>query len=290
MKAPSSCRMPGCTPRERSRLAFSETLRRLAGLLFAALLLGLAPAVRGQAPVWLDVPYVPTPQSVVEGMLKLAQVRPGERVYDLGCGDGRMVVTAASQFGARGLGVDIDPERIREAHDNALRAGVADRVDLRVGDLFEVDLREADVLAIYLLDEINLRLRPAILQQMRPGARVVSHAFGMGNWVPDQRVSIDGRTVYLWTVPARLEGRWLMEHGGRQIELAFRQHFNELNGSATIDGRAVSLRSGRVQGAEVEFAFEQQAGVSQRFRGRLEGERLVALDGAAPWQAVRQQP
>ncbi|THF60651.1 SAM-dependent methyltransferase [Pseudothauera rhizosphaerae] len=259
---------------------------RLAGLLFAGAVLVLAQ--RAQAQVRLDVPYVPTPPSVVEGMLNLADVRPGERVVDLGCGDGRVVVSAASRFGARGLGVDIDPQRIREARANAVRAGVEERVEFRLGDLFEVDLSDADVLAIYLLDDVNLRLRPTILRQMRPGTRVVSHAFGMGNWRPDRHETIDGNSVYLWIVPADVEGRWHMERSGRGVELSLRQYFSELSGTATVDGRAVPLHEGRVRGAEVEFAFELDAGTVERFRGRVDGGRIVAQADDDPfWEAER---
>lgn len=148
-----------------------------------------------------DVPYVPTPPSVVDAMLQLAKVKKGDLVYDLGCGDGRIVIEAAKRYGARAVGFDIDPARIQEARKNAAEAGVGDRVQFRQQDLFEVDLRDANVVTLYLLEAVNLRLRPRLLEQLKPGSRVVSHAFDMGEWKPDQTVQVNGYTVYLWTVP-----------------------------------------------------------------------------------------
>lgn len=150
-----------------------------------------------------DVVYVPTPQPVVEAMLKLAEVRRGDLVYDLGSGDGRIPITAAKLYGVRAVGIDIDPERIAEAKANAEAAGVADRVTFRQADLFETDLRKADVVTLYLLQSLNERLRPKLLRELKPGARIVSHAFSMGDWEPQETQEVDGSTIYLWTVPKR---------------------------------------------------------------------------------------
>lgn len=138
----------------------------------------------------LDVPYVPTPQEVVDGMLELADVKKGEVVYDLGCGDGRIVITAAKKFGATGIGVDLNPERIEEANANAVEAKVTDKVTFHEGDLFKFDFSKADVLTLYLLPDVNLKLKPKILAEMKPGSRVVSHAFNMGDWEPDKSITI----------------------------------------------------------------------------------------------------
>ena len=155
------------------------------------------------APPKLDVPYVPTPQDVVDRMLAVAKVGKNDVVYDLGCGDGRIVVTAARQFGARGVGIDINPERIAEARANAKKAGVSQRVDLRVANLFDIDLSPASVVTLYLLPNINVKLRPQLWKQLRVGSRVVSHAFDMGaDWPPEQTVDASGRTIYLWTITA----------------------------------------------------------------------------------------
>jgi SAM-dependent methyltransferase len=155
------------------------------------------------APPRLDVPYVPTPQEVVDRMLALAKVGKDDLVYDLGCGDGRIVVTAARQFGAHGVGIDLNPERIAEARANARKAGVDGRVDLRVANLFDTDLSPASVVTLYLLPNINARLRPQLWQQLRVGSRVVSHAFDMGaDWPPERTVDASGRTLYMWTISA----------------------------------------------------------------------------------------
>ncbi|AFY78201.1 MAG: class I SAM-dependent methyltransferase [Hydrococcus sp. C42_A2020_068] len=148
-----------------------------------------------------DVPYVPTSQPVVEAMLELAQVNKNDVVYDLGSGDGRIPITAAQKYGARGVGVDIDPERIQESNANAQKAGVTDRVRFIQQDLFKTDLRQATVVTLYLLPEVNLKLRPKLLQELRPGTRIVSHSFDMGNWKPQRTMQVGGTTIYLWVVP-----------------------------------------------------------------------------------------
>lgn len=149
----------------------------------------------------LDVPYVPTPQEVVDKMLDLAKVGKNDTLFDLGCGDGRIVVTAAKVRGARGTGIDIDPERIAEAKENAKKAGVSDRAQFRVGDLFKTDFSTATVVTLYLLPTINARLRPQLWKQLKVGTRVVSHAFDMGSeWPAEKTVEVDGRTIYYWTI------------------------------------------------------------------------------------------
>jgi cyclopropane fatty-acyl-phospholipid synthase-like methyltransferase len=153
-----------------------------------------------------DVMYAPTPDPAVRGMLELAKVGPGDTVYDLGCGDGRIVIAAARDFGARGVGIDIDSVRVREARENARKAGVADKVEIRQGNMFEVDLSQATVVALYLLERLNLQLRPKLWRDLRPGARVVSHTFGMGDWKPDRHETFGGRSVYLWTIGERRPG------------------------------------------------------------------------------------
>ncbi|HSB21376.1 MAG TPA: class I SAM-dependent methyltransferase [Anaeromyxobacteraceae bacterium] len=158
-----------------------------------------APAAPARA---LDVPYEPTSPEIVQAMLRLARVRADDVVYDLGCGDGRIVIEAA-RLGARGVGVDLDPQRIREARANARVAGVEGRVDLRLGDLFEADLRPATVVMLYLWPEVNLRLRPKLLSELRPGTRVVSHTHDMGDWQPQETTVVSGHRLYLWTIPAR---------------------------------------------------------------------------------------
>ncbi len=169
----------------------------------ACLLVMAAVPVAAQQDELVDVPYVPTPPQVVEAMLKLARVSASDLVLDLGCGDGRIVVAAAEKFKARGTGVDKNPERIREAKENAAKAGVSARVKFIEQDLFQADVREATVVTLYLLPDVNLKLRPKLLEDLKPGSRIVSHSFDMGDWKPEKTEVVDGRTIYLWTVPKK---------------------------------------------------------------------------------------
>lgn len=150
----------------------------------------------------LDVPYVPTQQAVVDAMLDLAGLKAGDVHYDLGCGDGRIVISAAKR-GAIATGIDLDPQRIKEANENAAKAGLTDKVTFIEGDLFDFDFSKADVLTLYLLPSVNLKLRPKILSELKPGTKVVSHAFDMGDWAPEKQIDVNGHTLFLWTVPAR---------------------------------------------------------------------------------------
>ena len=149
-----------------------------------------------------DVPYVPTREEVVAGMLKLGEVKPGDVVYDLGCGDGRIVITAAQTFGTRGVGIDINPVRIREAEENARRVGVTDKVRFIEQDLFEAKISDATVVMLYLLPSVNLKLRPKLLNDLKPGTRIVSHSFDMGDWKPEKEIEVEGERIYFWTIPA----------------------------------------------------------------------------------------
>ena len=150
-----------------------------------------------------DVHFVPTPEEVVQEMLKVSNVGKNDVIYDLGSGDGRIVITAAKQYGARGTGIDIDPQRIKEATENAKQAGVSDRVRFLNQDLFETNFSEATVVTLYLLPSLNLKLRPKLLAELKPGTRIVSHAFDMGDWAPEKTLDVDGRKVYYWVVPKR---------------------------------------------------------------------------------------
>ena len=150
-----------------------------------------------------DVIYVPTPEAVVEAMLQVANVGKNDIVYDLGCGDGRIPVTAAKKYGARGVGIDIDPQRIKEANENVAKNNVGDRVKIVQGDLFEQDLSQATVVTLYLLPSLNVKLMPKLMKELKPGTRVVSHAFDMGDWKPEKELDVEGRKVYYWTIPKR---------------------------------------------------------------------------------------
>ena len=148
-----------------------------------------------------DVIFVPTPQEVVEDMLRLANVRAGDVLYDLGSGDGRIAITAAKMYGVRAIGIDIDPARIREANENARKAGVEKLVQFRQADLFQSDFRDATIVTLYLLPDLNVKLRPKLWAELKPGSRVVSHQFDMGDWKPEKRLESGTRTIYFWTVP-----------------------------------------------------------------------------------------
>ena len=176
---------------------------------FGAMLLSMAALLSGgawaqdtaQAPPRLDVPYVPTPEAVVDKMLELAKVEKGDMLYDLGCGDGRIVITAARRYGAQGVGIDINPQRIAEAKVNAKEAGVASQVKFMVGNLFEANFADADVVTLYLLPDVNKKLRPQLWKQLKVGARVVSHDFDMGpEWPPEKVEKVGGKTLYFWTI------------------------------------------------------------------------------------------
>ena len=168
--------------------------------------LGVAPwlAAQDQAPTrGPDVIFVPTPNEVVDAMLKMAAVTKADTVFDLGCGDGRIVIAAAQRYGSRGVGIDIDPERVAEATENVRKAKVSDRVRIVQGDLFEADISAATVVTLYLLTDLNRKLRPKLLRDLAPGTRVVSHAFDMGDWKPERQANVKGSNVYLWRIPPR---------------------------------------------------------------------------------------
>jgi SAM-dependent methyltransferase len=180
------------------RLALRASL-----LLAAPTLLGAREAFAQDTPA-LDVPYVPTPQIVVDRMIELGQVDAKDVLYDLGCGDGRLVITAAKK-GARAMGVDLNPVRIAEAKENAKKAGVTDRVEFKVANLFTTDVSPASVVTLYLLPEVNMKIRPQLWKQLKVGTRVVSHAFDMGDWAPEQTERVDGKTIYAWTITEKLK-------------------------------------------------------------------------------------
>ncbi len=161
-----------------------------------------APATQIQTERRPDVIFVPTRELVIDAMLKAAKVGPNDVVYDLGCGDGRIVI-AAAKLGARAVGIDIDPQRIKEANENAAKSGVTGKVQFRQEDLFQADIQDATVVTLYLLPSLNVKLRPRLIEQLKPGTRIVSHDFDMGDWTADETISVDGKTVFLWTVPQK---------------------------------------------------------------------------------------
>jgi SAM-dependent methyltransferase len=262
--------------------------RQIVSLLAGTAVLGAAGLSHAwgesKAPPSLDVPYVPTPTDVVDKMLELARVRPDDYLIDLGCGDGRIPVTAAQRYGIKAYGVDIDPRRISEARANAKEAGVEDNVRFEVKNLFDTPISEASVLTLYLLPRINLELKPRILSELKPGTRVVSHQFDMGDWKPERTERLSHRSVYLWTVPARVEGRWrLSRNGSPNIGFELKQRFADIDGSAEIEGRPVPLTHAKVAGERVELEVTTATGERLRFEGRVIDDRIHGED----WEAVR---
>jgi len=277
-------------------------------MLGAAMVLGVAIAAGAAEPT---VPYVPTPQEVVERMIDIANVGPQDYLIDLGSGDGRIVVTAAKQRGARGFGVDLSAVLIEESIENAARAGVSDRAGFQQRNLFETDLRDATVITMYLLSRVNLELRPKLLA-LTPGTRVVSHDFSMDDWKPDASVEMDVKekygsaggssSIYLWIVPARVSGswHWQLTVGGKPLayQLALQQKYQMISGAVRVGGRSVKLQDARLRGDQISFSFSVDVNGSplkHEFSGRvmdkdIEGTVNLAgsrTQGQLEWNAAR---
>lgn len=251
-----------------------------------------------------DVPYVPTPMNVVDAMLALGGVGPDDYLIDLGSGDGRIPIRAATRFGTRGMGVDLDAGLVFTARDEARRQGVQDRVVFEARDLFDTDLGRATVITAYLLHSVNLRLRPQLFAQLKPGTRIVTHDFDFGKWQPDQRLTIDvpdkaygppASDIMLWVIPADFSGHWQWtvpgEAGGARHELVLDQTFQQLQGGAGVGGRPLRLRDARVRGDTVRFTLGEESG-GWRYAGRIEGDTIsgeARREGAPParWRAQR---
>ena len=248
-----------------------------------------------------DVPYVATPQVTVDEMLRLASVGPQDFVLDLGSGDGRIVVTAAQKFGARGMGVDLDWRLVLQGEENARQAGVADRVRFLEQDLFQADLGQATVITAYLLPFVMLRLRPALLE-LKPGTRIVSHDFDFGDWQPDQKTSVR-KNVFLWIVPARAAGRWQarleLPPIERLLELELTQRYQEVSAHARLNGVPTQVWETKLVGDRLSFVVvdstDRENEASFYFDGRVSGNviegELTRGVGAGRsvtrWRAVR---
>ena len=229
-----------------------------------------------------DVHYEPTPQLIVEDLLKMAEVNRNDIIYDLGCGDGRFVITAAKKYGARGVGIDIDPERIKESNQNARVAGVMDKVKFIEADLFETDIREATVVALYLLPEMNMQLRPKLLKDLKPGSRVVSHEFDMYDWPPDKTGKLGRNKYYLWLVPTDVAGKWRWTfpsaQGEDQFLLALTQKFQDIDGKITTPIQTVSPLEAYLMGDQIGFLLRYRPSgktVEMRFRGQVIGNTII---------------
>ncbi len=269
----------------------------------AAVMLATAPAAYAQQKDFKpqvgqqgkDVVWVPTPDEVVERMLNMAQTKPEDYVIDLGAGDGKIAIAAAKKFGARSLGVEYNPDMVALAQRNAQAAGVIGKAQIVHGDIFVSDFTQATVLTMYLLPSLNMKLRPQILA-MRPGTRVVTHAFNMEDWEPDEASDVDGRRVYLWIVPAIVSGRWAMElsgaGGSEKFGLNLDQRFQKIEGVAYLGSILAGLREPRLSGFRISFAYVDNHGVRRDFTGRVTGgtmEGSFHADGGAEghWTATR---
>jgi hypothetical protein len=273
----------------------------------ALLLLGLLAAPLA-AQDWGDTPYVQTPQNVVDRMLEIAKVGSSDYVIDLGSGDGRMVITAAKKYGARGFGVDLDRKLVAIANQNARKAGVSDRAVFYQRDLHDTDVSPASVMSIYLLPEVNLMIRGRLLASLQPGTRIVSHDYGMGDWAPDYATELDapGKTVglhprskiYYLMVPGKAAGRWRgrlpLTSGPVEFELAVQQNFQVLEGTLNAGGRSGRIEKGRLAGERMEVVASVD-GRRYEFAGRIvrnavEGTARLVQNGTArdvPWSATR---
>lgn len=294
--------------------------KTLIGLISLFLLLLLNISALQQWPIKPpEVPYVPTPEIVVEEMLKMANVQKDDVLYDLGCGDGRIVITAALTKGCQGIGIDIDPQRIKESQQNAIDAGVEDNVKFLLQDLFETDISEASVVTLYLLSSVNLRLRPILFRDLKPGTRVVSHDFTMDDWEPHESVEIevespanenfytdsywDRHNVYFWVIPANVTGTWdwTMDSGSEKKKYALNldQNFQKIEGKATEGSRSISLTipDGQIIGDNLKFILERKVGGQTErlhFEGIVKGHTVegnVTIEGqpdsSEKWKAKR---
>jgi SAM-dependent methyltransferase len=237
-----------------------------------------------------DVIWLPTPEALVERMLAMAQVGPRDVVYDLGSGDGRMVIAAARR-GARAVGVEFNPDLVAFSGKRARIEGVAEKVLFVQGDIFATDFGEATVVTLYLLPSLNLRLRPTLLG-LRPGTRVVSHAFGMEDWSPDEVSRGGGRTAYLWIVPAAVEGPWRLDlKGGPSFDLTLTQRYQKVEGSIALGAAEAGLREPLLRGDAIRFGFVDAAGTWHELAGTVAGGRMSGTyrtaGGAGEWTAVR---
>ena len=270
-----------------------RTLVALAALAMGAASLGAAPLARAQdraaceklyAPSvgqsGKDVIWVPTPDELVTQMQKMARTTSADFVVDLGAGDGKIPIAAARQFGARAKGIEYNPDMVKLAQCYAKAAGVADRAQIVQGDIFEEDFRSATVVTMYLLPELNIRLRPTLLE-MKPGTRLVSHAFDMDEWQADEEQTAEGRTAYLWIVPAKVGGRWeLAEAGGQPRTLTLKQNFQQVSGSVQLRADlSRPIQDAKLRGDELRFGYDDERGRRQRVALKVQGDALSGTVG-----------
>jgi len=289
--------------RERGKIMIKKTV--LAAFCFS---LFLAPAYQAAQyqEKHLDVPYVPTKYPVVDEMLRISGITKDDLLYDLGCGDGRIVIGAAQKYGARGIGIDIDPDRIAESKANAAKAKVEDKVQFIQQDLFLADFHQASVMTLYLLTSVNLKLRPKLLRELSPGTRLVSHNFGMDTWKPDQStvVMVDdvSHDVYLWIVPSNVTGswKWTMPSGKAAVncEMVLEQHFQWPAGTVAFNGVSATVKEMALKGSQFRITLERAVDgklVPMTLEGKVSGHNITGTikakvggkDEPWEWKATR---
>jgi hypothetical protein len=223
-----------------------------------------------------DVVWVPTPDELVDRMLTMAKVTAKDYVVDLGAGDGKIAIAAGKKFGATAMGIEYNPDMAKLAQCFVQAEGVGDKVKIIQGDIFKEDFSKATVVTMYLLPELNLRLRPTILA-MKPGTRVTSHQFNMAEWEPDEKAEIDYRTAYLWIVPAKVEGNWnFREDGGKTgFSVEMKQQFQRINGEARMGTNKNPLVGASLRGEEIKFAFNDDKGQTRTLTGTVRGNEIT---------------
>jgi SAM-dependent methyltransferase len=299
LQTPDRLTLPDRAPARASDGAAIAARRHMrCGVIISALLSPLILIMRSAAmePVVLDIHYVPTPVEAVNKMLDMANVASSDVVYDLGCGDGRIVIAAVTDRNAkRGVGIDLDPQRIAESIANATRAGVADRVQFLQQDLFTSDLSDASVVTLYLLSSINARLIPKLYKELKPGVRIVSHDFSMADWKPDRVEELDlsrRHILYYWMLPANVSGQWIVRTSGGEapeFTIEFDQTFQEIKGTLKDKEGIRPLGDGKIEGSAI--AFTAGSGTT-RFTGRVDGDEIrgeMQPSGGQPisWNATR---
>jgi SAM-dependent methyltransferase len=223
-----------------------------------------------------DVIWVPTPEELIAAMLDMAKVNASDYLVDLGSGDGRIVIAAAKR-GARGLGIEFNPDMVDLSRKNALKAGVSDRAAFIKADIFEADFSRATIVTTYLLPDLNLKLMPKLLA-MKPGTRVVTHAFSMGEWEPDQTVEVAGRTAFFWVVPAKVQGTWTWRTETGTAELSLTQTYQKISGTLKLDGKAFSIKDGKLVGDHISFVA---GSVPRQYDGRVVGDAIEGITKAS---------
>jgi SAM-dependent methyltransferase len=266
--------LKGMNPR---RSIFKPVNSKTTRSMMSACLLFVLFSITGVQAQHRDVPFVPTPYETVEEMLKLADVGPGDYVIDLGSGDGRIVIAAAKR-GAYGHGIDIDPKRISEAKKNASKAGMDNRVLFMEGNLFETDFSRASVITMYLLNSVNMKLRPNLLKNLRPGTRIVSYYFNMNDWEPDKRIEVNNSDIYFWIIPASVEGKWNWQTDNRKFSMSAKQEFQKVTLELKADNTNLKVDETLLSGDKLSFtAAHPSDGTTYVFSGRVEGKKVTGM-------------